>query len=96
MKKISEINRCIDKLGKQISVFLAFMFVSTVVLAQRAVEEKDPATAEFNYDMRDNPWYTQPWIWAIVASVLILLIAFISKGNFGRHGENDSEPGTAH
>ena len=60
MKKISEINRCINKLGKQISTFLAFMFVSTMALAQRAVEEKDPATAEFNYDMRDNPWYTQP------------------------------------
>jgi len=96
MKTIDAKSKWMRSVSKSMVAFFTLMFVSVIALAQAGVNEKDPATAEFNYDMRDMPWYTQPWIWAIVASVLILLIAFISKGNFGRHGENDSEHGTAH
>lgn len=44
----------------------------------------------------DSAWYAQPWIWAIVAAVLILLIAFITRGSSRKNMESDTEGGLRH
>ena len=48
--------------------------------------EQDP-----NGVPNSSEWYAQPWIWAIVAAILILIIGLIYKNNSKR--DLDSERG---
>ncbi|WP_256011344.1 hypothetical protein [Desertivirga xinjiangensis] len=95
MKAISVITKGFFECKKRWAALLIFIFFSAVVYAQRS-DDDSRVTTEFNYDSREMAWYAQPWIWAIVAAVLILLIAFVSKGYLKRHMEDDSETGTTH
>ena len=46
--------------------------------------EKDP-----NGVPNSAAWYVQPWIWAIVAAILILVIGLIYKNNSKRDVESE-------
>lgn len=94
MKAISMITNGFIQFKKHWSSLLIFIFLSAATYAQNSDDRR--VTTEFNYDSREMAWYAQPWIWAIVAAVLILLIAFVSKGYLKRHMEDDSETGTTH
>jgi len=101
MKTISVINGKFTQYSRHIGALIFLMMINLVSFAQRVNAEDDNkndnhVTTEFNYDTRETPWYLQPWIWAIVASVLILFIAWATKGSMKRHMESDSETGTAH
>lgn len=94
MRTIGAISNKLLYYKKYVITFFAILFFHVMAFAQRMDDQH--VTTEFNYDSREMPWYAQPWIWAIVASVLILLIAFLSKDTLKRHMENDSEAGTTH
>ena len=71
--------------------FLLFIGVSFVSFAQNTTGYhigNDPDGVPNNPD-----WYSQPWIWAIVAAVLILLIAFLTRRGRGKAMEADKERG---
>lgn len=50
--------------------------------------------ADPNVVPNSSAWYVQPWIWALVATFLILFIPFLMQNYLKRHAENDSESGT--
>ncbi|WP_207422894.1 hypothetical protein [Desertivirga brevis] len=88
---------------RYVGAVIFLMFINLTTFAQRVNAEDDEnrsnnnkATTEFNYDTRETPWYLQPWVWALVAAVVILFIAWATKGSMKRNIENDSETGTAH
>jgi hypothetical protein len=51
--------------------------------------EKDP-----NGVPNNAAWYAQPWIWAIVAAILIVIIGHFAR-NYGRNEHPESESGTS-
>jgi hypothetical protein len=55
--------------------------------------------SDYLHNIEKNPngvpdnavWYAQPWIWAIVAAILVLIIGLIYKNNTKR--DDEVEPG---
>ena len=103
MKTICERNGSLSQFVKYLVAVLFLIVIDGAGFAQTVNNPTDTkhnndnhVTTEFNYDTRETPWYLQPWIWAIVASILILFIAYATQGTLKRHMEDDSETGTAH
>ena len=97
METICAIKKHFSHYTKHFSVVVFLLLMNVMAFAQRGTPAYDNhVTTEFNYDVRETPWYAQPWIWAIVASVLILFIAYASQGYLKRHRDDHSETGTAH
>jgi len=97
METICAIKRRLSHYTRHISLIVFLLLMNVMAFAQRGTPSYDNhVTTEFNYDVRETPWYLQPWIWAIVASILILFIAYASQSYMKRHIEDDSETGTAH
>lgn len=42
----------------------------------------------------DSSWYSQPWIWAVLVAILIVIIGFFNrKGNSTRKVKDDTDRG---
>ena len=58
-------------------------------------------SSDYLYNIEKDPngvpntaaWYAQPWIWAIVAAILILFIGLIARNSGKKNIEADSENG---
>lgn len=81
MKKIRET-------GLFFGAVLLLTFSLSSVWAQNKPDGFSPAETD--------PWYLQPWVWALILSVIIMVIFFITKGGNPKNMEPDSEEGTAH
>ena len=68
-----------------------FLMICTAAAQERRVTHADGFTKQETY-----PWYAQPWVWALVVGVLVMVIFFITKGGRKSRMEPDSEEGTAH
>jgi hypothetical protein len=51
--------------------------------------EKEPNA----YTPGSSEWYAQPWIWAIVAAILILFIGMIARNSGRKEVDSSSENG---
>lgn len=66
------------QLVKQAFVFSALTITSALVWAQ---DSTTSATTTTNSTTETTTWYAQPWVWAVGAGVLILLIVALVKGS---------------
>lgn len=90
MKKLIDFtNQTKQAIVSIISVML--LFLSSGVLAQSRANDASLYLQNIEEDPNGVPnnsnWYLQPWIWAIVAAILILVIGFLFK----TYGKKDIE-----
>jgi hypothetical protein len=84
--------------GVQQNYSLVFVVFMLLCLSSNAVAQTQQAAQEGPYynlskDVSGvttySAWYAQPWIWAIVAALLILFIGMVFKNNRKRDVESE-------
>jgi hypothetical protein len=90
MKTIADIRRFRSGVSATASFFALFCMAAMQGFAQTS--NRSEATNDAIYqESREQPWYAQPWIWAIVIALVILIVAFAMRGN--RRADERSEDG---
>ncbi|WP_207429592.1 hypothetical protein [Pedobacter sp. SYSU D00535] len=86
----TSINKIVQ-FGAKMTVILMLLSISLVSYGQnefpeRTTHAEQANTYLHNWEVDPNgvpntsAWYVQPWIWSIVAAVLILVVAFFARG----------------
>jgi len=73
------------------SVTAFFLMMCTAVSQERETTQADGFSKQETY-----AWYAQPWVWALAAGIIVMVIFVITKGGRKSHMEPDSEEGTVH
>jgi|GEM_PF-1107094 len=95
MKKLMDFTTQVKQSVISVLSLVLLLFLSLGVIAQSVDNTQSPSRAndasQYLQNIEKDPngvpnnsdWYLQPWIWAIVASVLILIIGLVFK-NYGK------------
>lgn len=62
-----------DKLFRLFTCF--YLFVGFLVFQLEAYSKSNSGNEESNIFISAGPWYSEPWVWAVLTAVLILLVA---------------------
>lgn len=79
------------------TVVLVNVLFSLATFAQQEQQETPNSNDADTFSKQEiAPWYAQPWVWALVAAVVILFIFMITNGGKKKNMEHDSERGIDH
>ncbi|WP_423149086.1 hypothetical protein [Rubrolithibacter danxiaensis] len=79
--------------------FITFLLAFCVAFPAFSQESAGNSNGADGFSPRETyPWYSQPWVWALIAAAIILVIAYSAyNGKKGKSKmESDSEEGTVH
>lgn len=77
------------KIAAALIVFLSFTSIA-------AAQDRARVVNEGFWTNEPYAWYAQPWVWALIAGIIVMVIFVVTKGGRKSRMEPDSEEGTVH